>query len=164
MRTIILLIILGMLYLVSCSGNKEKQNIVVVSVDTIETIMPTEKFNFNKKMKLEKRLNENKIYTGFSDTILSIDYGAFIGQPIGNLINAFGKPNGYFYSGDPYGYLGSCYFEYRDSIQLRIAPEKLMFLKKYNAENNWNMDTFMMEKIRYISIIRGIDVWLYVDD
>lgn len=163
MKTIILFLISGMLIFFSCTLRNDKQS-VVITIDETKNIEPIEKYDIEKKLKLEKKLYENNIRKSFSDTILNIDYNCFIGQPIGTLINKFGKYNGYYFSGDPYGNLGSCYFEYSEGIQLRIAPDTLTYLKKFNAENKWNIDTFMMERIKYISIIKETDVWLYVDN
>jgi hypothetical protein len=160
MKTTVLLIIIFLL--VSCTGNKENP-VVIEIIDTLTTSVTLERYDSEKKLNLEKKLKDNKVRKSFSDTILSIEYSTFIGQPVGNLIESFGQPLGFYYSGDPYGQLGSCYFKYCDSIQLRIAPDSLIYLKSYNSENNWNIDTFMNERIKSISIIKGMDVLLYVD-
>ena len=100
----------------------------------------------------------------FSGKKLAFCTKHYIGLPIGLLLNRIGNPEGYFFSGDPYGEPGSCYLEYEDSIILRIAPKKLEYLKQYNSDNQWDMDTFRLEKIRYISINKGLEVLLFVDE
>ena len=162
MKKIIKFIIIIIIFLSSCVGAKEKPDVIEI-IDSLESRLPLEKYDSDKKLNLERKLKENNVHKSFSDTILSIDFSAFIGQPVGNLVESFGQPDGFFYSGDPYGQLGSCYFKYSDSIQLRVAPDSLLYLKKYNSENKWNIDTFMVERIRYLSIIKGMDVLLYVD-
>lgn len=135
MRITALSVIATIFLFISCTGNKEKISVIKV-VDTSEDTLAIEKYDSDKKLILDNKLKEFNIRSSFLDTLLSIDYGAFIGIPIGDLIKAFGKPKGYFYSGDPYGSLGSCYFKYSDSIQLRIAPDSLIYLKKYNSQSS----------------------------
>jgi len=147
----------------ACNEGKKNQVSVVTIVDTTESSIPPIKFDKQKKQHLESKLIEAGVNKRLLDSLMTIDFSAFIGKPLGTLLDRIGNPKGYFFSGDPSGELGSCYLEYEDSIILRVAPKELQYLKHYNSNNQWNMDTLRFEKIRYISIIKGEEVYLYVD-
>lgn len=160
------LIIIGFCTLVSCKAQTEDSTEVIEIIDTNETDISHFDSPYTEKAKasLKNKMIEHGIDSDFMNKLLSIDYSGFLGKEVGLLLNKIGTEKEYYYSGDPQGYLGSCYFIYDNGIQIKIIPKKLEYLKEFDMDQNWDISLFKKEKIKSISITKdNEDVWLFVN-
>lgn len=156
-KTIILSILISMLFN-SCDSTNQKET------TSVEVIMDSSLEISNKELyskaememqinNLSTKLSNLEISDSLNEILLNIDYFSFVGKPVSSLTGLLLKPNKYYYSSEPWGYISSVNFIFENQIYLEIilySPFK--HIKSFSEDNEWEIDSVKKERINELRI------------